>query len=85
MNINYFPPADLSEPPSKEAMERLTCNLFPSRTKFTFRMRDCWGDDFNFMVVAYSYEEAKSKANYLCDDATVDHLIKKEPENETVL
>jgi len=46
--------------------------------KFTFYMKDCWGDDFLYTVVAKTLEEAKNLANYLCDDATVDHLTKQE-------
>jgi hypothetical protein len=46
--------------------------------KYTFRMSDAWGSDYDLTVTAPTYAQARSIANLCDDDAAVEYLISEE-------
>ena len=45
------------------------------RMKFTFEMKDAWGDDYTLEVVAETERKARSIANMIDDDAVAGNLL----------
>lgn len=48
--------------------------------KYTFRMSDAYGDDYNLDISAVDLSEARSKATLIDDDAVPEYLINVEEE-----